>query len=103
MFDTDYKHLNPVFSQPDGSYLDPALVSQTIVRRMRKAGSRMLRFTPYATLTRADCYHRKFRCLRARLGHANTNITASIHAHALPADDQKAADKWYELITRKVQ
>jgi integrase len=39
----------------------------------------------------------------ARLGHANTNITASIYAHAMPADDQHAADKWDELMNPKVQ
>jgi len=39
----------------------------------------------------------------ARLGHANTNITATVYAHALPADDQNAASKWDELVTRKVQ
>ncbi len=39
----------------------------------------------------------------ARLGHANTHVTATIYAHALPADDQHAADKWDELLKEKVQ
>jgi integrase len=43
------------------------------------------------------------RAVSTRLGHANTNITATVYAHALPADDQNAASKWDELVTRKVQ
>jgi integrase len=35
-----------------------------------------------------------------RLGHANTNITATIYAHALEADDRLAADVWIE--SRKI-
>jgi integrase len=39
----------------------------------------------------------------ARLGHANTNVTARIYAHALPADDQRSADTWDAIIGGPVQ
>lgn len=35
----------------------------------------------------------------ARLGHADTNITARIYSHALPDDDQRAADTW-EIVVK---
>jgi integrase len=38
-----------------------------------------------------------------RLGHANPNVTARIYAHALPADDQRAADVWDSLIDGPAQ
>jgi len=38
-----------------------------------------------------------------RLGHSDTNVTARIYAHALPADDQRAADVWDEFVTKSVQ
>lgn len=105
MFGADYDNLNLVFALPDGSFFDPALVSQTIVRRMRKAGImgaslHTLRHTHASGLLSA---HVPLPVVSARLGHASTNITASVYAHAMPADDQQAADKWDELITRKVQ
>jgi integrase len=37
--------------------------------------------------------------ISARLGHANANITARIYCHALPLDDQRAADEWDRLLT----
>jgi integrase len=33
-----------------------------------------------------------------RLGHSDANITARIYAHALPSDDQRAADEWDAII-----
>ena len=38
IFGADYNNDDLVFCRADGSYLDPALVSQTISRRLRKAG-----------------------------------------------------------------
>jgi len=38
----------------------------------------------------------------ARLGHADSTITARVYAHALPDDDPRAADTW-DLIVGTVQ
>ena len=37
----------------------------------------------------------------ARLGHADTNITARIYSHALPDDDARAADAREVIVTPK--
>jgi integrase len=105
MFGADYKDLNLVFSQPDGSYLNPALVSQTIIRRMRKAGIKgaslhSLRHSHGSILLSE---HVPLPTVSRRLGHTNTNITARIYAHALPSDDQPAANKWDEAVRSKPQ
>jgi site-specific recombinase XerC len=81
------------------------LVSHTIVCRMVKAQ------IPNASLHTLRHAHASgllsrgvsLAAVSARLGHANTNITAAVYAHALPADDQHAADNWDELLTRKPQ
>ncbi|HXS94617.1 MAG TPA: tyrosine-type recombinase/integrase [Candidatus Limnocylindrales bacterium] len=39
----------------------------------------------------------------ARLGHADANVTARVYSHALPADDQRAADTWDAIIKGSVQ
>ena len=39
----------------------------------------------------------------ARLGHADTNVTARIYSHALSADDQPVADVWDSIVGTKVQ
>ena len=105
LFGSDYKSQRLVFCKSDGSYLDPALVSQTIVRRMQKAGIshaslHTLRHTHASGLLSR---HVPLPVVSSRLGHANTHITATIYAHALPADDQQAADKWDELVKGTVQ
>ena len=37
----------------------------------------------------------------ARLGQADTNVTARVYSHALLADDQRAADAWAGVISEK--
>jgi hypothetical protein len=39
----------------------------------------------------------------ARLGHCYPNVTARLYAHALPGDDQRAADTWDTIIDGPVQ
>ncbi len=97
MFGASYKAgLDLIFCRPDGSFLDPALVSQTIVRRAKKAGLENVslhnsRHTHASALLSAKT---PLPAVSARLGHANTNITATIYAHAIPADDDDAAAAW---------
>jgi integrase len=96
---SDYKG-DIVFCQPDGSYLWPHLVSQTIVRRLGKAGIEnaslhTLRHTHASNLLSKGV---PLPAVSARLGHADTNITARIYSHALPDDDQRAADTWESVV-----
>jgi integrase len=104
LYGPDYKN-NLVFSQPDGSYLWPHLVSQAIVRRMRKAGIKdaslhSLRHSHASGLLSKGV---PLPAVSARLGHADTNITARIYSHALPDDDNRAADTWESIVRGPVQ
>ena len=36
-------------------------------------------------------------------GHADTNVTVRIYSHALPADDQRAADVWDSIVGATIQ
>jgi integrase len=100
----DYKN-NLVFSQPGGSYLWPHLVSQTIIRRIQKAGIEnaslhSLRHTHASGLLSKGV---PLPTVSARLGHADVNITARIYSHALPDDDTRAADTWDTIVKGPVQ
>lgn len=84
------------------NYLRPALVSQVIVRRFRRAGVpgslHTLRHT-HASILLAN--GAPLPAVSVRLGHADPNITARIYAHAMPADDQRLADLWDEVAARR--
>ena len=105
LFGGDYRSNDLVFCQEDGSYYEPDLVSQTVVRRMRMAGIKKgslhtLRHTHASNLLSLGV---PLPAVSARLGHSDTNVTARIYSHALPADDQRAADVWDGLIDGKLQ
>lgn len=105
LFGRDYRDNDLVFCQPDGGYLEPDLLSQVIIRRMRKAGIKVgslhtLRHTHASNLLSLGI---PLPAVSARLGHSDTNVTARVYSHALPGDDQRAADVWDTLINGKVQ
>jgi integrase len=101
---TDYQG-ELAFAKQDGWSLQPDLVSQTIVRRLRKAGIKnaslhTLRHTHASNLLSKGV---PLSAVSARLGHADTNITARIYTHALPDDDVRAADAWETVVVHQVQ
>ena len=105
LFADSYQDHDLVFCHPEGTYREPDLVSQVIIRRMRKAGVKQasihtLRHTHTSHLLSNGV---PLPAVSARLGHADTNVTARIYSHALPADDQRAADVWDSLIDRQIQ
>jgi integrase len=95
----DYRRVNCgalIFRDRDGSYLEPDLVSQVIVRRLRKAGIadaslHTLRHTHASILLSRGV---PLPAIAARLGHSDPNTTARIYCHMLPPDEQRAADEW---------
>jgi integrase len=105
LFAGSYQEHDLVFCQPEGSYREPDLVSQVVIRRMRKAG---IKQASIHTLRHTHTSHLlsngvPLPAVSARLGHADTNVTARIYSHALPADDQRAADVWDSLIDERIQ
>lgn len=102
---TDLRRVNPdgrlVFPKENGNYRRPALVSQTIVRRLRRAkihdaSMHTLRHTHASNLLSKGV---PLPAVSERLGHADPNITARIYSHALPADDSRAAEVWDSIIS----
>jgi integrase len=96
---SDYKGAL-VFCLPDGSPLDPALVSQTITRRLQKAG---IKGASLHTLRHTLASHLlsngvPLPAVSARLGHSDVNVTARIYSHMLPDDDARAADAWENVV-----
>jgi len=99
LIEADYKG-QLVFCEPDGSSLQPHLVSKTIVRRLRRAG---IKDASLHTLRHTHASHLlsirvPLTVVSARLGHADVNITARIYSHALPDDNARAADAWEAVV-----
>jgi integrase len=101
----DYKDLGLIFCQVDGAHLWPHLVSQTIVRRMQKAGIKdaSLHTLRHTLASHLLANHVPLPVVSARLGHADVNITARIYSHMLPDDDARAADAWENVVRGMVQ
>jgi integrase len=100
-----YQDNGLIFCKPDGAYFSPDLVSQAIIRRMKKAGIgnaslHSLRHTHASSLLSNGV---PLPAVSARLGHADTNITARIYSHALPEDDVRAADAWENVVRGPIQ
>lgn len=105
MFAADYREQGIIFAEPSGGYLQPDLVSQVIVRRLKKAG---VANASMHTLRHSHASHLLSQgvplpAVSARLGHADPNVTARIYSHALPQDDDRAANAWDEVVKGPLQ
>jgi integrase len=100
LFGKDYRDQGLIFAQPNGEFLDPALVSQTIVRRLNKAGitDASLHSLRHSSASLLISRGVPVPAVSARLGHANPSITNRIYSHAIPSDDVRAADEWDTLM-----
>ena len=104
LFAGEYRDNGLIFCQPNGDNHEPDLISQVIIRRIRKAG---IKHGSLHTLRHTHASHLlsngvSLAAVSARLGHANPNVTARIYLHALPADDQRAADAWDAVVSGPV-
>lgn len=100
LYGSDYKG-ELIFCHPDGSCLWPHIVSQTIVRRMKKAGIKeaslhTLRHTLASHLLSNSV---PLPVVSKMLGHADVNITLRIYSHMLPDDDTRAAEAWERIVS----
>ena len=92
LFGSDYHDSDLIFCQPNGDFLKPDIVSQTIIRRLLKAGIKnaslhSMRYTHGSHLLSRGV---PLPAVSARLGHSDTHVTAKVYSHALPADDDRA-------------
>jgi integrase len=100
---SDYRDQGLVFSAPDGGFLKPDTTTAEACRVAAKAGLKgvglhTLRHTHGSMLLSAGV---PLPTVSKRLGHANPNITAAVYAHALPSDEERAAEA-FERVIRKV-
>jgi len=98
----DYRDQGLVFTAPDGGFLKPDTVTAAACRVALKAGLKgvglhTLRHTHGSMLLSAGV---PLPTVSKRLGHANPNITAAVYAHALPSDEERAAEA-FERVLRK--
>ena len=102
LFGPDYQDLDLIFCEPNGVFLKPHLVSQTISRRLKKAGIKNASFHSqrHSHASNLLSLGVPLPAVSARLGHSDTNVTARVYSHALPDDDDRAADAWEKLVSK---
>jgi integrase len=96
----DYQENDLIFCRPEDGYYSPDRVGARVVELMKKAGLEgvslhSLRHTHASELLSAGV---PIPTVAKRLGHANANITLSIYAHALEADELAAAKIWNDAM-----
>ena len=93
-----------VFAHPDGRPLDPGVVSHTFAKVLKKAGLPHIRFHDlrhtHATLLLKAGVHAKI--VSERLGHANIGITLDTYSHVLPGLQERAAERFDEMLEPRV-
>ena len=106
LFGEDYRtDMDLIFCQPSGDYLDPALFSQHVVRRMKKAkisgaSAHSLRHTHATHLLSRGV---PLATVSERLGHKDQMTTLRIYSHALPRDANRAAETWDAVINGDIR
>ncbi len=95
--DEDY-----VFSRPDGSPVDPDVVTQYFTKTLKRAGLPHIRLHDlrhtHATLMLKAGIHPKI--VSERLGHASIAITLDTYSHVLPGLQEAAAEKFDNLFDK---
>jgi integrase len=97
LFGEDYRtDLDLIFCEQNGNYLSPSLFSQHIVRRMKRAkisgaSAHSLRHTHATHLLSRGV---PLATVSERLGHEDQTTTLRIYSHAVPKDDNRAAETW---------
>jgi integrase len=95
LFGPDYKPHNLVFARPDGDFYSPSQITNRVGEFMQQAGIK-------ASLHKLRLYNAStmlsngvpITVVSKRLGHANSQITMAVYAHAMRSDESAAADLW---------
>jgi integrase len=100
MFGADYQENDLVFCQPGGAHYNPCSTGNRVSALMKSVGLddvslHSLRHTHASELLSNGV---PIPTVAKRLGHANPNITLSIYAHAIEADELAAAKIWNDAM-----
>jgi integrase len=97
LFGADYKNNDLVFPTPDGDYYTPKQVTGRISKFMQQAGVRAsLHTLRHFSASMMLSQHVPITVVSRRLGHANSQITLDVYAHAMKNDEATAAKVWDE-------
>jgi integrase len=100
LFGSDYKSNDLVFPTPDGSYYSPDRVTGRISEFMQKAGiDASLHSLRHLHASMMLSKHVPIPIVSKRLGHANSQVTLDIYAHAMKNDEATAAELWDEATS----
>lgn len=100
LFGSDYKPNDLVFPTPDGSYYSPDRVTGRISEFMQKAGiDASLHSLRHLHASMMLSKHVPIPIVSKRLGHANSQVTLDIYAHAMKNDEATAAELWDEATS----
>jgi integrase len=97
----DYRtDLDLVFSEPNGEPLSPDAITSLVsrlCRRLKFPQGVSLHTTRHTHASQLLAEGETLTAVSARLGHANTQVTASIYAHVIQGREQKLAETWGRL------
>ncbi len=97
MFGNDYRRdLGLVFCCPDSNYLKPDSVSSKCSLIAKRAGlkSVSLHTLRHSLTSLLLSLGVPLPAVSKRLGHSSPHFTATVYSHALPRDEQAAAEVW---------
>jgi integrase len=99
-FKTNYKDQDLVFAQVNGNPIQPAELSRTFNKLIKKAGVPHVRFHDlrhtHATLMLKQEVHPKI--VQERLGHSSITITLDTYSHVLPNMQREAVKRFEESL-----
>jgi integrase len=103
-FRSDHANNDLVFCRPEGGYYSPDRVGARVTELMRKAGieGASLHSLRHTHVSKLLSHGVPIPTVAKRLGHANANITLSIYAHALEADELAAAKIWDDAMVEVI-
>ncbi len=104
LFGADYQSHNLVFPTPGGDYYEPDQVTGRISAFMREAGIQAsLHSLRHLHASLLLSKHVPITVVSKRLGHANSQITLDVYAHAMKNDELTAAELWDDATAHIIE
>jgi integrase len=104
LFGRLYTEKNLAFPTPNGTYYVPSQVTARISEFMKKAGvNATLHSLRHLHASLMLSHNVPITVVSKRLGHANSQITLDIYAHAMKKDGSAAAELWEEATKGMIE